>query len=156
RASHRADDPEAWFANGDRGHYLRVEDGRFVLAEVEGPGAVVRIWSANPAGRLSIELDGRVVLEEDFLALVSGEVERFPPPFSAMRARGGNLYYPFPFRERMKITCSEGNQYYHVDVRRYPEGTDVRPWSEDAAAPLPSLEVRPSGETTTATALEGP
>src|SRR5690606_3754791 len=38
RASHRADDPEAWFANGDRGHYLRVEDGRFVLAEVEGPG----------------------------------------------------------------------------------------------------------------------
>src|SRR5690606_24868606 len=37
------------FANGDRGHYLRVEgeDDRkeFVLAESGGPGYVSRIWS---------------------------------------------------------------------------------------------------------------
>ncbi len=37
-----------WFANGDAGQYLRVEDrsGRkeYVMMDAKGPGAVVRIW----------------------------------------------------------------------------------------------------------------
>jgi|GEM_PF-6309350 len=49
------------FANGDRGHCLRVEgegDHReWVLAEAQGPGYVSRIWSANPDGELRIYLD---------------------------------------------------------------------------------------------------
>ena len=53
---------EEWFANADAGHYLRVETvaGRneHVLMDVPGPGAVVRIWSANPAGTLRIYIDG--------------------------------------------------------------------------------------------------
>ncbi len=156
RASVSPDDPGGWFANGDRGHYLRVEDGRFVLADAEGPGAIVRIWSANPAGDLRIELDGRVALEADFRALLAGEVDGFPPPFGAVRARGGNLYYPFPYRERMKVTCSEGGQYYHVNVRSYAAGTEVRTWSREEAPPLPTLEAVPRGRVTTARVLEGP
>ena len=53
---------ENWFANGDCGQYLRVEDraGRkeHVMMDAAGPGAIVRIWSANPAGTLRIYLDG--------------------------------------------------------------------------------------------------
>ncbi len=155
---HGTDPPsdEDWFANGDRGHYLRVEDGRFVLAEAEGAGAIVRIWSANPAGSLRIELDGVVVVEEDFLALLAGEVERFPPPFGATRARGGNLYFPFPYAERMKVTCSEGDQYYHVNVRTYEPGTAVTTY--DPAQPLerPTFEPKPVGSPTTTRRLRGP
>ncbi|HYG33743.1 MAG TPA: hypothetical protein VEC99_03105, partial [Clostridia bacterium] len=51
-----------WFANGDAGQYLRVEEraGRkeHVMMDAPGPGAIVRIWSANPAGTLRIYLDG--------------------------------------------------------------------------------------------------
>ena len=51
RASHEGGD--AWFANDDRGHYVRTDtiDGRteYVLADLEGPGRITRIWSANPA-----------------------------------------------------------------------------------------------------------
>ena len=52
RKSHAGrDDPEAWYANHDRGQFLReeVRDGQteYVLADCEGPGAVVRIWSAK-------------------------------------------------------------------------------------------------------------
>jgi len=40
-----------WFANGDRGQYLRKEKGEksaeFVLMDADGPGAIVRFWSAN-------------------------------------------------------------------------------------------------------------
>lgn len=165
RASRTADDPEGWFANGDRGHYLREEAGRFVLAEAEGPGAIVRIWSANPGGTLRIELDGRVVLEEDFRALLAGEIDGFPPPFGAVRARGGNLYYPFPYREQMRVSCSEGDQYFQVNVRAYPAGTEVTTWTHEDAPELPSLSslssVSPEdgasiGERTTEPRLTGP
>ena len=50
------------FANGDAGHYLRVEGKgdrqEWVLAEAQGPGYVSRIWSANPDGELRIYIDG--------------------------------------------------------------------------------------------------
>jgi hypothetical protein len=43
---------ENWFANGDRGQYLRKEqrDGKdeFVLMDTAGPGAIINVWSANP------------------------------------------------------------------------------------------------------------
>jgi hypothetical protein len=53
RDSHKGG--EAWFANGDVGQYVRTEtnDGRkeHVLADLKGPGAIARIWSANPRDR---------------------------------------------------------------------------------------------------------
>ena len=46
----------AWFANDDTGHFLREEKGKsgpeYVLAELDGPGALVRIWSGDPKGTL--------------------------------------------------------------------------------------------------------
>lgn len=117
------------FANGDRGNYLRRDGDEYVLAEATGPGAIVRIWSANPEGTLRIRLDGREVLKADFKALLSGEVSPFREPFAGFRALGGNLYFPFAFAKSMKVTCTLGNQYYHVNVRAYPEGTKVTPYS---------------------------
>lgn len=117
------------FANGDRGNYLRKDKDEYVLAEATGPGAIVRIWSANPGGTIRIRLDDREVLKEDFKALLSGEVSPFREPFGGMRALGGNLYFPFAFAKSMKVTCSTGNQYYHVNVRSWPEGTKVVPFS---------------------------
>ncbi len=50
RESHKGG--EAWFDNRDVGQYVRTEvtDGRkeHVLADLKGPGAVTRFWSANP------------------------------------------------------------------------------------------------------------
>ena len=52
-----------WFANRDRGQHLRTEEvnGRteYVLMDAEGPGAIVRFWSANPdeGGNVKIYLD---------------------------------------------------------------------------------------------------
>ncbi len=50
-----------------------------VLAEMDGPGCVVRIWSANPkdAGNVRIYLDGsaRPVIEASLQKLLGGQVE---------------------------------------------------------------------------------
>ena len=49
RASHEGGD--AWFANLDRGHYMRTDtvDGRIehVLADLAGPGTITRFWTAK-------------------------------------------------------------------------------------------------------------
>jgi len=78
RRSRRPDDPEGWFANDDfvtdtQPNLVRTETGadggkRYVLLDVAGPGAIVRLWSANPAGTLRIYIDGesRPVVEATF------------------------------------------------------------------------------------------
>jgi len=122
---------ENWFANGDRGHYLREEerDGRteHVMMDAEGPGAIVRIWSANPSGTLRIYLDGEEapMLEVPMGDLLGGKVPGFPVPIAGERSRGWNCYFPIPYAEHCKVTSDEGGFYYHVNYRTYPRGTEV-------------------------------
>ncbi|UJH92749.1 hypothetical protein LZ575_10055 [Antarcticibacterium sp. 1MA-6-2] len=50
-----------WEANDDgfTPQYIRKEGEQEVLAEMEGPGAIVRIWSASPReGKVKIYIDG--------------------------------------------------------------------------------------------------
>ena len=80
RASNDLRNEEAWYANGDYGQFVRTEtiDGRIesVLADLKGPGAVVRIWSANPKGRIRFYFDGetRPRFSEKMGELLSGQV----------------------------------------------------------------------------------
>src|SRR3954462_11927977 len=100
------------FANGDRGHYLRVEGQgakkEWVLAEAEGPGYVSRIWSANPDGDLRIYIDGGATpaLAAPFAAITNGEIRPFEAPFGHDASRGRNLYFPFPFAKSIKISTT--------------------------------------------------
>ena len=143
RASVAPDKP-GWFANGDAGQFIRQEqrDGRteYVMAEMKGPGAIVRLWSANPDGggniRIYIDDLSRPALEAAFLALTSGQMPEFPAPFSGRRSMGANLYFPIPYQQRCKVTVERPNLYYHVGYRTYPAGTQVQPFS---MALLPSL-----------------
>src|SRR5512134_3002973 len=49
-----------WDANRDSGYYLRVapQTNEGVMAEMEGPVCIFRIWSANPQGVIRFYLDG--------------------------------------------------------------------------------------------------
>jgi hypothetical protein len=125
------------FANGDRGHYLRVEgqgDRReWVLAEARGPGYVSRIWSANPDGELRIYIDGAgtPALAAPFAAITSGQIRPFVAPFGHDASRGRNLYFPFPFAKSIKITTTKGDQYFQVAVTTLPPGTKVESYSPE-------------------------
>ncbi|GMU21461.1 MAG: hypothetical protein AMXMBFR13_15540 [Phycisphaerae bacterium] len=121
-----------WFANADAGHYLRVEDkdGRkeHVMMDAKGPGAVVRIWSANPKGKLRFYLDGadEPVIEGDMTQILGGKYPGLPTPIAGERAKGWNLYFPVPYAKSCKVTSDEGGFYYHVNYRTYAEGTQVK------------------------------
>jgi len=115
--------------NADAGNFLRMEDNVAVLAEMDGPGAIVRIWSANPRGRLRIYLDDmeKPVVDCPMRDFFEG---RFPPikPPIAMPSSGGVVsYFPMPFAQRMRVTVQDpGTMYYHVTVVQFPKGTKVR------------------------------
>lgn len=136
---------EDWFANGDRGKFIREEqrNGRteYVMAEMDGPGAILRLWSANPrdGGTIRIYIDDMdaPALEADFLALTSRRMPEFPAPFSGIRARGANLYFPMPYQRRCKVTVDKNRLYYHVGYCTFPAGTRVEPFS---LALLPRLQ----------------
>ena len=135
RASTTPADPKTWFANNDCGNYLRVEDRgghkEFVMADMPGPGAIVRIWSPNPGGTLRIYLDGqeKPALEYAMADLLAGKHPLLPPPIAANLSMGWNLYFPVPYAKHCKVTCDKGGQYYHVGYRTYPAGTDVKTFS---------------------------
>jgi hypothetical protein len=122
-------DPDAWYANGDRGQYLGVVEtaaGReHILADVQGPGCVARLWSANPQGTLHFDLDGTRVWSVDFAALCSGKLAGVPEPLAGMRSQGGNCYLPIPFQHSLVIAATAADLYYAVDVVQWAPGTVV-------------------------------
>ena len=122
---------ENWFANADRGQYLRVEerDGRkeYVMMDADGPGAIVRIWSANPQGTLRIYLDGSETpaIEAPMADFLSGKYPGIPEPIAHVVSRGWNSYFPIPYARHCKVTSDNGDFYYHINYRTYPAGTRV-------------------------------
>jgi hypothetical protein len=136
-------DKASWFANRDFGQFVReeVNGGRreSVMLDVDGPGALVRLWSANPQGTLRIYLDGAAApaLEVPMEELLAGRSPLFPPPFAHIAARGYNLYFPIPFARHCKVTVDAPKRlYYHVNYRQYPRGTRVETFTRAGAVAL--------------------
>ncbi|HSW47121.1 MAG TPA: DUF2961 domain-containing protein [Phycisphaerae bacterium] len=130
-------DHENWFANHDAGQFIRVEktEGRdeHVMMDADGPGAIVRIWSANPKGTLRVYLDRgpAPVIEARMDELLGGKTAEFPEPIAGERSRGWNLYFPIPYSGHCKVTSDDGGFYYHVNYRTYPAGTKVVTFSRE-------------------------
>jgi hypothetical protein len=149
RRSVSPDDPQGWFANDDWAsetspNYVAVEEGwlrrEYVLLDVKGPGAVVRIWSATPTGTLRMYLDEspKPVLEEPLKELLSGEGP-IPQPLAHVKARGYNAYFPFPFRKGCKITVDKivaTDPFEGGPLKKFFYQINYRLYSLEAAAKL--------------------
>ena len=119
-----------WDANGDNDGVIRKEDGKFVLAEMTGPGCIWRIWSAAPkAGRVRIYLDGDTnpTVDLPFAEYFSGKQAPFTRPAIVHTvSQGCNNYTPIPFQKSCKIVADENwGAYYHFGYTTYPPGTQV-------------------------------
>ena len=159
RASKTPQDEKGWFANGDANQYLRVELAmglgpgnttvtrrEWVLMDSNGPGAVVRIWSANPKGTLRVYLDRspNPAIEAPMEAILGGTWgvgdAKVAAPLAGMRSRGWNLYFPIPYAEHCKITSDSDGFYYQINYRTYQPGTNVVSYSAaDLGKAAPTL-----------------
>ena len=163
-----------WFSNADGfGHepipgFLKVlreprdgKPGLYLVAEVSGPGAIVRGWSAGMDGVLRVVLDPP---EDDSTAMQTTPVwEGAAYDFLARRSvhyfKSAGLeldagdafvqqdadYLPMPFARGLRVIW-EGKldelHFYHLQIRRYPPGTCVRTFDAKKDLALFASEVR--------------
>ncbi|MDD5220317.1 MAG: DUF2961 domain-containing protein [Candidatus Bipolaricaulis sp.] len=119
-----------WSANADENGFIREENGEYVLAEMEGPGVIWRIWSAKAgSGNVKIFLDGNTtpVVDLPFYQYFNCENEPFNrPALVHQTARGSNCYVPIPYQKSCKITAEpDWGAYYHFTYTTYPKGTNL-------------------------------
>ena len=79
------------------------------MADLTGPGAVVRIWSANPSGTLRFYFDGEETprFTAKTIELLGGKVQPFGFPFAYEAAKGWDFYYPLPYAKSLKVTVDD-------------------------------------------------
>jgi hypothetical protein len=117
--------------------------GRYLMAQVDGPGAIVRCWTAAINGDVAVSLDGSSeplyqgsaakFLGQTYseLALKAGTIdEPAPEGFRQQEA----CYFPIPFAKSLRIEwIGKLNEihFYQIEVRCYPEGTQVQTFALD-------------------------
>ncbi|MGL6194550.1 MAG: glycoside hydrolase family 172 protein [Thermoguttaceae bacterium] len=144
---------DGWFANGDASQFVREEMNgdrkEWVLMDEKGPGAIVRWWITAPHYRVTfrIYIDGNSepAITAPIGDLIGGKF-LVDAPLSSPRANGRNLYLPIPYEKSIKITVDkmftgnrdeeQGNLYYQINYRSYPEGTKVQSFSMDVVKAL--------------------
>jgi len=125
-----------WRANGDGDGYIRKEGENIVIAEMQGPGVIWRIWTAlAEQGHVKIYLDGADTPAVDLPFI--GYFNRENEPFTFLSlvhktARGQNCYVPIPYQESCRIVAEPGwGRYYHFTYTTFPEGTKLPTFSMD-------------------------
>jgi hypothetical protein len=127
-----------WDANGDGGHFIRREGEQVVMAEMEGPGCIWRIWSARAQdGHVKIYLDDQAepAVDLPFKNYFSGDTAPFAfPPLSydlnKLGCRGQNLYLPIPYQKSCRVVADAGwGAYYQFVYTTFPKGTEVPTFS---------------------------
>ncbi len=144
----RLDEPHNWQVrqissfdrsggNNDNRFGEQVWSGGVVLADLEGPGVVTRIWTRNPHGTLFIFVDDieHPIITTPFEGLFSGHVEfdspafnLFSPPFTNQGSGGYYSYVPIPYESRCRIMAtgvddSLGYQVTYIDL---PAGSPIQ------------------------------
>lgn len=147
----QAPNTPGWFANSDGFggervpcfiRVLKAPDadgtGEYQMAELGGPGAIVRTWTAAIGGELRVFLDANEAPIYDgpagtFLLDRYAHYARqiglpVPEGPDAFRQRDAN-YFPIPFAKSCRIVW-KGKlaelHFYHVQIRKYPVKTTVQ------------------------------
>jgi len=110
--------------------FVRKEGEDFVLAEMQGPGVIWRIWSALlKEGHVKIYLDGNEKPAVDLPFVGYFNRENAPFDRSALiyeSAKGFNCYVPMPFQKSCKIVAEKDwGKYFHFTYTTFPKGTKV-------------------------------
>jgi hypothetical protein len=123
--------------DGFEGTYscLRASEAGCVLAERSGPGQIESMWftrdfgSMVSTGRITVELDGRTVLDAPLQDVVDGKLGApfvWPLVGNGDDTAGGSVIkVPMPYRESMRVTTQANPLFYHVAYREFADADGV-------------------------------
>ena len=119
--------------NGTYSFLRKQDDGGLVLAELDGPGVLTRIWTPTPTDDpFEFYFDGeeepRLVIP--FRQLFTGERHPFLAPLSGFGAGGFFSYVPIPFEKSVRVVArAERIRFYQINHALYPEETALKTYS---------------------------
>ncbi|ONI70986.1 hypothetical protein ALI144C_51455 [Actinosynnema sp. ALI-1.44] len=115
---------------------LRTTATGCVIAERTGAGQIDSMWftrdfgSMVNNGRIKIELDGRVVLDDLLQEVVDGKLGApwvWPLVGNGDDTSGGAVVkVPMPYRESMRVTVQANPLFYHVSYRDFADADGVQ------------------------------
>ena len=143
-----------WFANSDGfggepvpnfEEVLKEPDedgiGEYLMADVKGPGAIVRLWTAAINGQIRLFLDDQIepLYDGPALDFFQKTYGHFPEIENLDKERLERTVYqrdasyaPIPFASRMRLVWT-GNlkeiHFYQVGVRLYPKDSAIQSFS---------------------------
>ncbi|MBN1422849.1 MAG: DUF2961 domain-containing protein [Planctomycetes bacterium] len=124
-------DPTGGNDDGFSGKYsfIRKEDGGFVIAELEGPGAITRFLMSRPTdGVIEFTFDGEASprLRRKIPELFEGTHPPFLSPLVGTEAGGRYSYVPLAFQRSCKIVVQTGVvHFFQINHVRYPDDAAV-------------------------------
>lgn len=155
----RSDERSIMFSSYDRtgenndgfsGNYskLWVEDGNSVLAVMEGPGVVERIWFTHSLHKrpglldlqgehIRIYLDGneKPAVDIPLEDLFRGQLPQFPSPLVGENQGGYYCYVPIPYRDECKIEVDgTAVKFYQITYTKLPTANRLGTFSMEMAS----------------------
>ena len=123
--------------------------GEYLICDVKGPGAVVRLWTAWIEGTIKLYIDGQgdpvydgpaqKFFHHTYEAIDDSEVR---PEWAGSFFQNTAGYYPIPFSKSLKIIWIgdlSTLHFYHVQVRFYESGARIKSFSKGDIAANSSL-----------------
>ncbi len=120
----------AWDSNHDAGQFLgKSPDGWDLLASVEAPGVVNRIWVEHPAGEVRVSVDGEKLFEGPLRDFFDSGSPPFGEPYQMLLQNSpcGLSHVPIGFASNLQIATREFAGTYQIDVTAFGGDTAVQP-----------------------------
>jgi hypothetical protein len=123
---------------GGQYSYVRKEKDGLVLADLEGPGIIYRIWTPTPTDDvLEFYFDGENEpgIQVKFRDLFLGKHPAFERPLVGFGAGGFYSYVPVPYEKSCKVFLrAERMQFYQLNYATYPPGTGIKSFRAERTA----------------------
>jgi len=111
------------------------DDGT-VLADLSGPGSIVRLWFGGAAGRLAVYVDGEPepAFNTPLGNLFLDSVSMFRPPIAGFVGSGCYSYVPIPFEESCRVVYygDVPAPPYHITYADFENTTNLQSFSLSA------------------------
>ena len=126
---------------GGKYSFVRKEGDALVLADLQGPGVIYRIWTPTPTDDwMEFYFDGEAKprIRVRFRELFLGGHPAFPRPLVGYGAGGFYSYRPLPYQRSCKVLIRAARvQFYQINYARYAKNAQVKSFTTE-----PSQRIR--------------
>ncbi|MEW5977910.1 MAG: glycoside hydrolase family 172 protein [Acidobacteriota bacterium] len=115
--------------------FVRKEENGLVLADLQGPGVIYRIWTPTPTDDLmEFFFDGEPQprIQVKFREIFTGTHPVFERPLVGFGAGGFYSYVPLTYEKSCKVLIRANRmRFYQINYATYPLGTGIKTFSEE-------------------------